>query len=187
MQIGRQVPGEGAHGFAVVRPLAVQLALLLDEAAGGQGLVPLVEVVAAFEEAVFVFDDVALVEAERGLERNGVHLADVDAVVAGGGQLLDPGPAPLAAVAEYAGGVGIEAVEEAGTGGHAGGGGDVALVEADAFADQAVEVGRVDVGVPERGDGVVALLVGDDQDDVRSPAGGRRRHQAAAKRFQARA
>ena len=42
----------------------------------------------------------------------------------------------------------------------------MAVVEADAFADQPIEIGRVHVGKAQRVDRVVALLVGDDEDDV---------------------
>ncbi len=42
------------------------------------------------------------------------------------------------------------------------------LREADAFAHQPIQVRRVHVGKAERGDRVVALLVGDDEDDVRA-------------------
>ena len=86
-------------------------------------------------------------------------------MVAGVGQLGDPCFGPAIGVFEYAGGVGILAGEEAGAGRGAGGGGDEAVVEGDAFAHQAVEVGGVHVGEAEGGDGVVALLVGDDEDD----------------------
>ena len=61
--------------------------------------------------------------------------------------------------------------EEACPGGSAGGSGDVTLSEADAFFDQLVEVGRDAVGVTQGCNGVMALLIGQDEEDV-----GSRRH-----------
>ena len=90
VQVGGQLPIEGAETLIVVLAPAVEFALLLDMAAGAQGLVPLIEVVTALQVPILVFDDVALVEAQGRFEGRGVHLADVDAVVAAGAEILDP-------------------------------------------------------------------------------------------------
>ena len=67
--------------------------------------------------------------------------------------------------------MGVVTGEEACPGGSAGGSGDVTLSEADAFFDQLVEVGRDAVGVTQGCNGVMALLIGQDEEDV-----GSRRH-----------
>ena len=100
--------------------------------------------------------------------RPGVHFTDVDGVVAGLGQRRNPTALPGIGILEDAGGVRVVASKETGSGRGAGGGGDVALVEGDAFLHQSIEIGRVDVIVAGRADGVEALLVGDDEYDVGS-------------------
>ncbi len=44
----------------------------------------------------------------------------------------------------------------------------MALIERDPFAYQSVEIRGIDMGETERGDRVVPLLVGDDENDVRA-------------------
>ena len=105
-------------------------------------------------------------EAERFLEWRGVHLADVDAAIAGIRELADPGVGPGLVIAEHAVGMGVKAGEQAGARGRAGGGRDIHAVEERAFGHQAVEVGRDHVAEPGGGDSVEPLLVGDDHDDV---------------------
>ncbi len=51
---------------------------------------------------------------ERRVERTGVHLADVDAVVAGRGKILDPRALPCVTVDEHAIRVRVLPGEEAG-------------------------------------------------------------------------
>ncbi len=63
-----QFPFEGAETLPVVGPLAVEFALLLDQAAGAQGLVPLVEKVPGLQVAVLVFDYIALVKSHAGVK-----------------------------------------------------------------------------------------------------------------------
>ncbi len=84
-----QVPVERPESLAVVGPLAVLLALLFDQSPGLQSLVPFVKVVALFEVAILVLDYVPFVKSERRVIGIGVHLADVDAVIASV-EVLDP-------------------------------------------------------------------------------------------------
>ena len=166
VRLFRQLPLERAKALLIVVSLAIELALLLDQPPRTQALVPLVEIVASLQVAVLVLDHVALVKAERRLVGEGVHLADVDTIVAALCQLLDPGVAPLVGVLEDAGGMRVVAGKEAGPRWGAGRGGAEAVGKGHALVHQAVEVGRVHVGVTQRADRVIALLVGDDQDDV---------------------
>ena len=57
--------------------------------------------------------------------------------------------------------------EDRGPAGHADRGGDEGVAEADALRGEAVDVGRSDVGVPGAAEGVVALVVDQDEDEVR--------------------
>ena len=166
MRLRRQVPAEGAHPLAVIVSLPIEFALLLDQTARLQSLVPFIEVVAPLQVAILVLHHITLVEAQRRLEWIAVHLADVDAVIAGRVQIPDPGMPPTVAIAHDAGDVRVIAGEEAGAGGGARGRGNVAVVEAQAFVYQPVEIGCVHIGEAERVDSVVALLVGDDEDDI---------------------
>ena len=168
VQLGRQVPHEGAEPFAVVGQAAVRDAARLLEPGGPDRLVPIVhEVGKGGVRPVLVLRHVALVEAERFLEWRGVHLAHVHGAVAGVGQLLHPGVRPALVVAEHAVGVGIQPGEQAGAGGCAGGCGHEHAAEGGAFAHEVVEVRGDHVGEAAGGDGVEALLVGDDEDDIR--------------------
>lgn len=72
----------------------------------------------------------------------------------------------LLAVLAAASGGGVSAGEEGGAAGRADGGLGEGVGEGGAFGDEAVEVGGVDVGVTERLDGIEALLVGAEPEDV---------------------
>ena len=167
-------PLEGAEGVFEVVAFDVGVAAGLADAPGEEGFVEFVVEADGVFDAVFVLDDVALVESEAAFVRAGVHLADVDVVVTGGGQIFDPGVGPDLAVAHDSGVVGEVTGEEAGAGGGADGGVDETVVEADSLADQAVDVGGVHVVEAEGVDGIETLLVGDDKDDVRSISHGPR-------------
>ena len=82
--------------------------------------------------------------------------------------MLNPASLPAVGIFQDPRRVGIKPLEQTCSGGGTGRGADVALLERDSFANQAVQVGRVDVRVAERGNGVVMLLVRDDEDDVRA-------------------
>ncbi len=105
-------------------------------------------------------------ETQGGIIGEGVHLADVDTVVTSPGQQLHPRMAPLVGVFEDAGGVRVVTGKQAGPGGGARGGGDVTIGEGDPFVHQPVQVGGVHIRKAQSPDGVKALLVGDDEDDV---------------------
>ena len=167
MRIFGQFPLEGPEPLAIIGQLAIELALLFDQPAGRQGLVPLVEVVTAFEVAVFVFDNISLVETGFGLERPGVHLADVRTVVAGIVEQLDPRSPPHVGILENAGGMRVIPLKQAGPRRCTGSRGHMAVGKRNAFANQTVEVGRVDVVVAKAANRVETLLVGDDEDNVR--------------------
>ena len=162
-----QIPRERTESLPVVVALPVELALLLDDPAGAERLVPLVEEVAALQIAVLVLHDVALVEAHGRAERDGVHLADVHAPVPRLREVAHPARRPRVAVLVDAGRVRVVALKEARARRAAGRRGDVAPVERDPFADEPIDVRRFRVVESERADRVVALLIGDDEDDVR--------------------
>ena len=174
MEFLRERPFERAEPVGVVVEQAVARQAGLLEIGLRDRLVPFVDEVAAAlgHRAILVLDDHAGVEAGRRIHRLGVHLAHVDAFVAGLGEVLDPAVPPRRRVVDHARGVRIVAGEQARAGRHAGSGGGEAGRQIDAFARHAVEIRRIDMGKPERIDGVVALLVGDDEDDIR-PAGHR--------------
>lgn len=75
----------------------------------------------------------------------------------------------------------VVAGEEAGAGGGTDRIGDVGVVEGDALFDEAVEGGGLDGGVTERGDGIEALVVGEEEEDVGTSGGaeGREASQSA--------
>ena len=77
-----EIPGECAEALVVVGAFPVKLALLLDQVARSERLVPLVVKVATLEIAILVLNDIALVEAALGVVGKRVHFADVDAVIA---------------------------------------------------------------------------------------------------------
>ena len=167
MRIRRQIPGKGAHALVIIVAPPILLSLLLHQAARGQGFVPFIEVVAPFKVTILVFHHIALVETQWRLEGLRVHFADVDAVIAGLVQVLNPGATPAIGVAHDAGHMRIETGEEAGARRGAGGRCDMTVVEAHAFVDQPVDVWRVHIGKSQRIDCVVALLVSDDENDIR--------------------
>ena len=117
----------------------------------------------------WVFDDDALVKACGRIARAQVHLAHVDAVIAAVGKVLYPealvGPG-LEAV--YADVVRVHGGENGGAGGDAGGAGAIGLAKGDALLHEAVHVRCDHVLVAPRRQRIEALLVGDDQDDIRS-------------------
>ncbi len=115
-----------------------------------------------------VFDDDALVETARHIAWAEVHLADVDAPVAAVGQILHP-VAMIGPVVEAVGPrvVGVHAGEDGGAAGNAGCARTIGLAERDALPGDAIHVWRDHVVVTPAGDGIEALLVGHDQDNVR--------------------
>lgn len=155
-----------AEASGVVRVLAIPLAVLLDQSTRAQPLVPLVKVIAPFVVAVLVFHHIALMEAEGRFIGIGVHFADVDAVIPRVVQQFDPRMTPQRGVAVNARGVGIVAAEQAGARGGAERRGNEAVVEADPFLHQAIQVGGIHVGKSQAADGVETLLVGNDKDDI---------------------
>ena len=115
-----------------------------------------------------VLDDDTLVKPARHVARGEVHLADVDAEIAAVGQVLHPvamlGPG-IEAVRP--GGVGVHPGEDGGARGHASGARTEGLPEGGTCRRQAVHGGGGHVIVAPGSDGVEALLVGHDEDDVR--------------------
>ena len=175
VHVRRQLPVESSQAAFVVLPLSVQDPLLLGQAPCPQGLVPFVEPVAFLQEAVLVLHHVPFVKAQRRVVRPRVHLADVDAAVAAGRQVLDPGVFPVVRVAMDAGGVGILPGEETGPGGGARRRAHEAVGKDGPLLRHPIQMRRVHVGKAERGDGVVALLIRDDQNDVGAIGGHPRR------------
>ena len=166
LHVSRKLPFERAEAFAIVGSLSIEFPLLLNQSPRLQGLVPFVEVVAFFEVAVLVLNDVAFVKAQRRVVRVGVHLADVDALVSAGRKVFDPRMVPLIGVSQDTGRVRVVAREQTGPRWRTGRRRDVAVGERHTFIRQAINVRRIDIVVAMRGDGVEALLVGDDEDDV---------------------
>ena len=132
------LPFESAHAFRIVFALAVPFALLFENVVRLKRFVPLVEEIASFEISIGVFDDMTFVEAEWSRERRSVHLADVDAAIAGFAEVFDPRVLPGVGVAHNSRGVWVEAGEDGGARGSAGWRGNVALFEADAFLYQPI-------------------------------------------------
>jgi hypothetical protein len=126
--------------------------------------------VALLEEQrpVLVLHDQTLVKPPGRVVGVDVHLADVHAVVALVGQRAHPGGLPGLEVAEHLAAMRVLAREEAGAGAHAHRRGDETLGEGRAFGGQAIEMRRVHPRRTQRADGVGALLIGHDQDDVRA-------------------
>ena len=71
-----------------------------------------------------------------------------------------------ARVAVYSGGVGVAAGEEGGAGGGADGVWGEAAVEGDSLAGEAVQVGGAAGGTAGVAERIVALLIGDEEEDV---------------------
>ena len=103
-----------------------------------------------------------------------MHLADVGAVIARFVQTLDPALTPAIGVFQDPRCVRKIAFEQTGSRGGARSGCHVALLKRDAFADQPIQVRRFDVVESECRDRVIALLIGDDEDDVRALHGSAR-------------
>lgn len=100
-----------------------------------------------------------------------VKFAGEAAGIVGGAVAEDAGEEPfvgghLLAVLAAAGGAGIAAGEEGSAAGGADGGLGEGVGEGSAFGDEAIEVGGVDMGVTQRLNGVEALLVGAEPEDV---------------------
>jgi hypothetical protein len=108
-----------------------------------------------------------LVEAAGHIPRAEVHFADIDAPVAVVGQVLHP-IAVIAPVVEAVG-PGIVAVhprEDGSPAGNAGRAGTIGLTEGDPFRGEAVQMGGDHLTVAPGSQGVKALLVGHNQNDV---------------------
>ncbi len=168
LHVGIKFPIKRPETITVIGPLPIEFALLLDEPASPQSFVPLVEIPTFFQVTVFVLDDVAFGKPERRVVGIRVHLADVHGAVAAVLQVFDPRMSPTVGVLEDAGRVGIIPGEQAGPRRSTRGGTDMAIRERGAFVDQAVDVRRIDVVRTERTNGIKPLLVGDDEDDIRS-------------------
>ena len=166
-----EIPGERAEALVIVGAFAVKLALLLDQAARPERLVPLVVKVASLKVAILVFDDIALVKAALGVVGERVHFADVDAVVAALVEQLDPAVLPCVGVFQDTGGVRIIAGKEARPCAGARRRGDMAVPKCHPLLNETVEVRGVNVVKAQRVDGVQTLLVRDDEDDVRTVVG----------------
>ena len=160
-------PLEGSQPLAVIGHAAIGQTSGLLEPASLQGLVPLVKEVAAFQVPVFVLHRVALPEPEQFVVGEGVHLADVDRVVAGTLQVLDPTMLPAIAIAQHAVRMRVLTGEEARAARRARCRRYVAIGESHPFAHEPVQVGRVHVAIAQFANRVEALLIGDDEDDVR--------------------
>ena len=128
-----ELPLKGADALLVIRPLAVEFALLLDQSTGPKRLVPLVVKVAAFKVTVLVFDNIALIEAHGREEGPGVHFAEIDGLVSATLEIFNPAVFPAVGILQDTGGMRVVTGEEACPGRSAGCGGDEAVVEHDAF------------------------------------------------------
>ena len=95
-----------------------------------------------------------------------MHLPDIDGVIAGGLEVLNPGVTPSVSVLEDTVGVRIEAREEARATRSAGGRRNKTVAKRDTLTDQPVQIRRIHVRKPDGVDGVKALLVGEDEDDI---------------------
>ena len=168
VRIRGKIPGEGTKAFFVVGAFAVLDAFLLFVSVSKQVLVPLIEVFSTFKETVFVLHDVAFMKSAWSLERPGVHLADVAAVVARFVKVFDPTTGPVVSVLKDAGGVGIVTGEETGPGWGTGGCRDVAVCEMATLLDEAVQVWGLHVRKPQAGNGVISLLIREEEYDVRT-------------------
>ena len=167
VQVLGRAPDVAAEALGVIGHLALGDAGRLLDPSRPERLVPGVEVKGQVRVgAVLVLGDVALVVAEGALDRPGVHLADVHRAVARLLQQPDPRIDPALVVAEDAVGVRICPREQRGSRRAARGRGHVHLLEGGALVHQPVEVGRVHPRAAQGPDGVDALLVGDDEDDI---------------------
>ena len=95
-----------------------------------------------------------------------MHFANVGAVVARIVQQFDPTATPTVRVFQNSGRVRKVTFEQTCSRRRTRRSGDVALIERDSFADQAIQVRRVHVGIAQRRNGIKPLLVRDDENDV---------------------
>ena len=118
--------------------------------------------------AILVLHDVALVKAERSLRWHRVHLADVDRVIPIFREVLYPTVVPRFVIPENTVCVRIDPRKERGTRWRAGRRCNVHVLEHSASPHQSVQARRDHVVETHRGDRVVALLVRQDEYDVRT-------------------
>ncbi len=118
--------------------------------------------------AILVLHDQPLVKATGRVVGVDVHLADVDAVISVLRQRPHPGRFPRLEIAEDLAPMGVLAGEQARPGTDAHRRRDEAMGERRPFPRQPVQVRCVHPGRTERADRVRPLLVGHEQDDVRS-------------------
>ena len=100
------------------------------------------------------------------LEWPGMHLADVRTVVTGISEVIDPALSPRVRIFEDTCGMGIVTGKKAGPGWCAGRGGYKTVGEVNSFSRESIQIGSLNMGEPQCPNGVIALLVRNDEYNV---------------------
>jgi hypothetical protein len=162
----RKIPGKGAEPVFVVWPLAVLDPLLLLMALALQELVPLIHVFTPFKKSILVLNNVPFMEPTGCLEWPGMHLADVCTVITGISEVVDPALSPRVRILEDTCGMGIVTGKQAGPGWRAGRCCYKAVGEVNPFVSESIQIGSLNMGKSQCPNGVIALLVRDDEYNV---------------------
>ena len=105
-------------------------------------------------------------ESTGCLEWPGMHLADVRTVVTGISEVIDPALRPRVRIFEDTCGMGIVTGKQAGPGWRAGRSCYKAVGEVNPFLSESIQIGSLNMGEPQCPNGVIALLVRDDEYNV---------------------